>query len=110
MLLTANSRTRLDPAFTRRIDMIVEFPLPGPKERRGLWRAHLGSAHSLDQAELNCLAASCSLAGGDIRNVVLIAAVLARIEDRPIRFDDLREGLAIEYRKLTKALPPELAG
>jgi hypothetical protein len=110
VLLTSNSRTRLDPAFTRRIDMVVEFPLPGPKERRDLWRAHLGSAHSLDQAELNRLAASCSLAGGDIRNVVLIAAVLARIEDRPIRFDDIREGLAIEYRKLAKALPPELAG
>jgi hypothetical protein len=110
VLLTSNSRTRLDPAFTRRIDMIVEFPLPGPKERRGLWRAHLGTAHSLDQAELNRLAASCNLAGGDIRNVVLIAAVLAKIEDRPIRFDDICEGLAIEYRKLAKALPPELAG
>jgi hypothetical protein len=110
VLLTSNSRTRLDPAFTRRIDMIIEFPLPGPKERRGLWRAHLGSAHSLDQAELNRLAASCNLAGGDIRNVVLIAAVLAKIKDRPICFDDIREGLAIEYRKLAKALPPELAG
>ena len=42
--------------------------------------------------------------------MVLIAAVLARIADRPIRFDDIREGLAIEYRKLAKALPPELAG
>ena len=109
VLLTSNSRTRLDPAFTRRIDMIVEFPLPGPKERRGLWRAHLGSAHSLDQAQLNLLAASCSLAGGDIRNVVLVAAVLAKIEHRPIRFGDIREGLAIEYRKLARALPPELA-
>jgi hypothetical protein len=110
VLLTANSRARLDPAFTRRIDMIVEFPLPGPKERRGLWRAHLGGAHRLDQAELNHLAASCTLAGGDIRNVVLLAAVLAKIEGRPIRFADIREGLAIEYRKLAKALPPELAG
>jgi hypothetical protein len=109
VLLTSNSRTRLDPAFTRRIDMIIEFPLPGPKERRDLWRAHLGAAHSLDQAGLNHLAASCSLAGGDIRNVVLIAAVLAKIEDRPIGFEDLREGLAIEYRKLAKALPPELS-
>jgi hypothetical protein len=110
VLLTANSRTRLDPAFTRRIDMIVEFPLPGPKERRGLWRAHLGGAHDLNQAELNHLAASCTLAGGDIRNVVLTAAVLAKTEGRPICFADIREGVAIEYRKLAKALPPELAG
>ena len=109
VLLTSNSRSRLDPAFTRRLDMILEFPLPGPKERRGLWRAHLGSGHGLDHAELNRIAASCSLAGGDIRNVVLIAAVLAKIENRPIRFDDIREGLIIEYRKLGKALPPEVA-
>jgi SpoVK/Ycf46/Vps4 family AAA+-type ATPase len=99
-----------EAAFTRRLDMIIEFPLPKPKERRDLWRAHLGDAHGLDQAELNRLAAGCSLAGGDIRNVVLIAAVLARIEARPINFADIREGLALEYRKLGKALPPELAG
>ena len=46
-LLTSNSRTRFDAAFTRRLDMIVEFTSPGPEERRALWHSHLGSGHCL---------------------------------------------------------------
>jgi hypothetical protein len=32
-ILTTNSRERIDTAFTRRLDAIVEFPLPGFQER-----------------------------------------------------------------------------
>ena len=47
-ILTSNSRARFDSAFTRRLDAIVDFPAPGPEERRDLWTAHLGQAHGLD--------------------------------------------------------------
>ena len=56
-LLTSNSRARFDAAFTRRLDAILDFPLPGPEERRALWRSHLGDGHRLPPAELNQLAA-----------------------------------------------------
>ena len=49
VLLTSNSRARFDPAFARRIDMMLELQLPGPAERRDLWRAHLGADHALDE-------------------------------------------------------------
>ena len=74
-ILTSNSRARFDSAFTRRLDAIVEFPPPGPEERRALWLAHLGGAHTLSTAELNRLAADCDLAGGHIRNATFAAAV-----------------------------------
>jgi hypothetical protein len=107
-LLTSNSRSRFDPAFCRRLDMIIDFPLPGPEERRFLWLSHLGSRHRLSHKELNQLAAAADLAGGHIRNAVLTAAVLAQSEGRVIEYDDIYIGLSDEYRKLGRQTPPEL--
>jgi SpoVK/Ycf46/Vps4 family AAA+-type ATPase len=106
-ILTSNTKNRLDPAFARRLDAIIEFALPGPEERRALWLAHLGQAHRLDPRDLNRLAASVDLSGGHIRNVVLTAAVLAREERRPIGYADVLRGLAGEYRKLGRTVPSE---
>ena len=71
--------------------MILEFPLPGPEERRDLWRAHLGTGHALAPRELSLLAGSADLGGGSIRNAVLTAAVLARAAGRPIAVADARK-------------------
>jgi hypothetical protein len=108
VLLTSNSRSRFDGAFSRRLDMIIEFPSPGPEERRGLWIAHLGSEHRLTPSELNQLAATVDLAGGHIRNVVLTAAVVAQHAGRAIGFADLATGLVSEYRKLGRQVPSDL--
>ncbi|HWK89089.1 MAG TPA: ATP-binding protein, partial [Longimicrobium sp.] len=109
-LLTSNSRTRFDSAFTRRLDAIIEFPLPGPEERRGLWEAHLGSGHTLQPRDLNRLAATADLGGGHIRNAVLAAAAVAHDAGRSVGFNDVVQGLFIEYRKLGKQLPVGLRG
>lgn len=102
--ITSNSRARFDAAFTRRIDAIVDFPAPGPEERRALWLAHLGETHALAPAEINRLAASMDLTGGHIRNVVLAAAVSARAARRRLGMDDVRAALAAEYRKIGRQM------
>jgi hypothetical protein len=107
-ILTSNSQGRFDPAFSRRLDTIIDFPLPGPEERRGLWLSHLGLTHEVPHADLNRVAGIADLSGGNIRNVVLLAAVLARSEQRPIRYRDLAKGLEGEYRKLGRQMPLEL--
>ncbi|HYO65813.1 MAG TPA: ATP-binding protein, partial [Archangium sp.] len=107
-LLTSNSKGRFDPAFMRRLDAIIEFPMPGPEERRSLWQAHLGEGHRVAPKDLNRLAAMAELSGGHIRNAVLLAAVLAREERRPIEYADLLRGFASEYKKLGRHVPTEL--
>jgi len=107
-VLTSNSRSRFDQAFTRRLDAIIEFPTPGPQERRALWLSHLGSGHTLAGQDINRLAAVTDLAGGHIRNVVLTAAVFAHSARRPIAYADILGGLADEYRKLGRQLPVDL--
>jgi hypothetical protein len=109
-LLTSNSRSRFDSAFSRRLDMIIEFPLPQAEERRSLWHSHLGNGHQLTQSQLNQLAATVDLSGGNIRNAVLAAAVIAQSQTRAITFADVVQGVASEYRKLGRQLPAELIG
>ncbi|MDZ7754070.1 MAG: ATP-binding protein [Gammaproteobacteria bacterium] len=108
VLLTSNSRDRFDAAFTRRLDKIIEFPLPNPQERRALWQSHLGQAPQLSVKQINQLAVASDLAGGHIRNAVLSAAVSADAAGRAIAFEDVVLGLAGEYRKLGRQFPAEL--
>jgi hypothetical protein len=111
-ILTSNSRARFDAAFTRRLDAILEFPAPGPEERRRLWLGHLGAGHALTTAQINQLAAVCDLAGGHVRNATLMASVSALQGGRAIGFADVLLGVAAEYRKLGRQLPSglQLAG
>ena len=104
-LLTSNSRARFDSAFTRRLDAIIDFPAPGPDERRRLWLAHLGMHHRLDDGQLNRIAAICDLAGGHIRNATL-AAVAATVD--AVDYAALRAAIEAEYRKLGRQPPAAL--
>lgn len=108
MILASNSRSRFDPAFSRRIDVVIEFPAPGPDERRRLWEAHLGRGHALSPRDINRLAAHCDLAGGNVRNVVLAAAVLAAEAGHPLGWSELLRGLSLECRKLGLPMPSGL--
>lgn len=105
VILTSNNRERIDTAFTRRLDLIVEFPIPGFEERLQLWRSHLGERGPGDDV-YRLLASYCDFCGGQLRNVVLAAAVNAH--QGPITAADLLVGLLAEYRKLGRELPSKL--
>lgn len=110
-VLTTNSRDRFDSAFVRRLDTILEFPLPDADARRRLWQAHLGDAHHLGPQAIDTLARDIDFAGGHIRNVVLAAAALAGAEGRTIAEADIVSAVACEFTKLGRSLPPlELGG
>jgi len=108
VVLTANSRSRFDPAFARRLDFIVDFSAPDAQARRELWRAHLGEASDCDALQLNRLAALAELSGGHIRNAVLAAAASAGARGVPIGFGDIAAGVRGEYRKLGRTPSAEL--
>ncbi len=100
IVLTANSRSRFDPAFARRLDFIVDFSVPDARARRELWRLHLGQASDCDDAAINRLAVRVDLSGGNIRNAVLAAAASAGSRGAPIGVDDIAVGVRAEFRKL----------
>ena len=100
-LLATNLRANLDEAFTRRLDVVVDFPLPDAALREQLWGRCLSShlPHT-DDIDLPFLAGSFELAGGHIRSAAITAAYLAAQSDRPVSMLDLVGAVAREYRKL----------
>lgn len=108
VLLTTNGRQRLDNAFARRLDQVIEVPVPGPKERRAIWRATLPADHGLSAREMNRLAIALDLAGGHIRNIAQTAAILAIESGTPVGFAEIRRAAEVEYRKLGKPPPSDL--
>ena len=107
VILTSNARARLDPALARRLDAVIEFTLPGPDERRALWRLHLGRAEDLPAA-IERLAVLVDLPGGHVRTAALAAQALALAEARPVEAGDVALALRAEYTKLGRVPPAEL--
>ncbi|MFZ4273932.1 ATP-binding protein [Streptomyces arboris] len=100
-VLTTNLRANLDEAFTRRLDVIAEFPMPDAEQRLALWDRCLGTAIPRDPAlDLEFCAARFELAGGSIRACAVTAAYLAAESRAPLTMDQLVTAVLQEYRKL----------
>lgn len=100
-ILTTNLRANVDEAFTRRIDAIVDFPMPEEEDRLALWKRNLpASVPQAPDIDLAFLARRFKLAGGDIRNICVAAAYLAAAADRSVTMGDLIRATEREYRKL----------
>nr|WP_234320481.1 ATP-binding protein [Streptomyces sp. SBT349] len=99
-VLTTNLRANLDEAFTRRLDVIVDFPLPDAPRRRSLWDRCLGPAVPREEGLDLDLCSRFELAGGSIRACAVTAAYAAAAAHRPLRTADLVVAVQREYRKL----------
>lgn len=100
-LLSTNLRANIDEAFVRRLDAVVEFPMPDAALRRTLWEHSLTPAvPRADDLDLDFLATSFPLSGGNIHSVCLSAAYAAAESGRPVSMADVVRCLAREYRKL----------
>ncbi|GAA0686276.1 ATP-binding protein [Kitasatospora atroaurantiaca] len=100
-VLATNLRANLDEAFTRRLDLVVDFPLPDAEQRTALWERCLGPALPRGtDLDLAFCGRSFDLAGGDIRSAAVTAAYLAAEAGRPVAMADLVAAVAREYRKL----------
>ncbi|GKQ38921.1 ATP-binding protein [Streptomyces sp. A012304] len=106
-LLTTNLRANIDEAFTRRLDLVVDFPFPDAEQRLSLWRHGLTHVPCADTVDLAPLAKDFELAGGSIRSAVVTAAYLAAGRGEPVNDSDLLEGARREYRKAGRLVPGE---
>ena len=105
VLLATNLVSNLDPAFIRRIQNRVDFPLPSAEYRRRIWEGLLlKSAPFTDDIDIGFLAEKFDLTGSAIRNIVLQAAFLAAAAERSIGMDELVASLAMEFSKTDKIL------
>ncbi|MDT9689866.1 ATP-binding protein [Streptomyces sp. P9(2023)] len=100
-VLTTNLRANLDEAFTRRIDVIADFPIPDARQRLALWDRCLGPEMPRDDdLDLAFCADRFELAGGSIRACAVTAAYLAAEAGGPLGMAQVVSAVLQEYRKL----------
>jgi hypothetical protein len=105
VVITTNAERHLDAALGRRLDVIIHFPAPGPAERAALWRAHLPRDHAAGESLLRELAGRCALTGGQIRNAVMHACLLAIDAGGVVTAGILEAAVRREYAKLGALCP-----
>lgn len=100
-ILASNLKENIDPAFARRFESVIYFPVPRPEERLRLWRQGFSSKATFDPTvDLEKLAREHVLSGGAIMNVVRYASLQAlKNGKRAILLDDLVNGIRREQAK-----------
>lgn len=77
-ILATNLHKNLDDAFLRRLQVTAEFPMPRAAERKAIWQRLLPPADECDNdLDLALLSERFDIAGGDIRNAIFTALLLA---------------------------------
>ena len=105
LIVTTNASDRIDAAFQRRMDTVVEFVAPEPPERRQIWSLHLPEKHEIPVIYLEEIVNRCQLTGGQIRNVALHAAALALGEKTSLAARHIESAVRREYRKIGAICP-----
>jgi ATP-dependent 26S proteasome regulatory subunit len=106
-ILATNLRHNVDEAYSRRIQIVAEFPLPGREDRRRLWQRQLPADVLAGDVDLDALADRAKIAGGDIRNAAATAAVLAAGEASSITMRHLVIGTWRELKKAGRLVSAE---
>ncbi|MBQ1443728.1 MAG: ATP-binding protein [Renibacterium sp.] len=100
-ILSTNLRANIDDAFTRRLDVLIDFPMPDAKHRSLLWDRCLGSRlRRAGRLDLDFMGAAFELSGGAIRSAAVTAAYLAAHDDAALGMGHLVNAVHGEYRKM----------
>jgi ATP-dependent 26S proteasome regulatory subunit len=105
VLVTTNAADRIDSAFQRRMDVVVDFHPPDVAERLAIWQTHLPADHEVSTAVLHEIAARCELSGGQIRNTVLHASLLALSNGGCVTEEHIDSAILREYQKMNGVCP-----
>lgn len=105
LIITTNANDRIDSAFQRRMDTVIEFVRPEAPERRQIWQLHLPEKTAVEPDFLQEIAQRCELTGGQIRNIALHAASLALGEKSVLNSSHLESAVRREYRKMGAICP-----
>jgi len=106
-ILATNLRSNLDEAFTRRLQFVVDFPLPEAPERLRIWQALIPKGLPLaTDVDLDQLSQRFKLTGGNIRNIIVSASFMAAEQGGEVTMELFVEGVRREFQKMGR-LPSE---
>lgn len=105
VILASNLKDNIDAAFSRRFDMVLQFPRPQPRERRRIWQIAFPAQAPLDEAVDLDVLARLDLTGAGIAGAARTAALLAAADGRSsIGKSDIVRGIARQYQSDARVL------
>ncbi len=101
VILATNLKANLDDAFSRRFQSMIYFPMPGPEQRKRLWKQAFSSQSILEEGfNLDEIAKKYEMAGGAIINVSRYSSMKAlKRGTNVILKKDIIEGIRKEFGK-----------
>ena len=114
-ILATNRRKDLDDAFLRRLRFIIEFPIPGLKERKRIWQMVFPEKVDVSDIDFQYLAKQFQLSGGHIRSIAFNACLRSAKADssqsgRKVLMPDLLMAVKRELEKMNRTAGDELFG
>ena len=105
-ILASNLKANIDEAFSRRIQSMIYFPMPGPEQRLKLWQQSFpGKARLEEKTDLKTIARNYEMAGGSIINVTRYASLMAlQRGSLTILNADITDGIKKELGKEGKTM------
>jgi hypothetical protein len=100
-ILATNMKSSMDQAFLRRLRFIVNFPFPGPDERKTIWQKVFPPRTPLEGLDFGKLA-RLNLTGGSIHNIALNAAFMAAHAKSPVTMPLVLDAARAEFRRYEK--------
>jgi hypothetical protein len=108
VVLATNIKANLDEAFNRRFQSMIYFAIPGPVQRKLLWKKAFSDKTVCEpklEQKLDEIAAKYEIAGGAIINVVRYSSLMAlKRGNNVIVYEDVLTGIRREYHKEGKTV------
>ncbi len=108
VVLATNYMQNMDEAFKRRIQFVVDFPLPDEAHRKLLWeKAFPEQMEFSGDIDIDFLASSFELSGSHIKSIALQAAFFAADRKEGVDMGHIIRALLWEVRKTGKRITRE---
>ncbi len=106
VILASNFKSNIDPAFLRRFNSIIEFPMPSTHERHQLWQKALPTSFNIsNDVDIKYLSEKYSLTGSTINQVVHYATLQMHHRQMSVITQNLLlQGIQKELKKEDKLL------
>ena len=107
-VMTTNYKDNIDSAFFRRISYVINFPFPDVKARKAIWKGIFPKQTPLeDDVDFDYLARQFEIAGGNIKNIALVASFLSARQNQPVGMRQLIKAISYEMAKQGKIMRKE---
>lgn len=99
IILATNLKPNIDLAFSRRIQSVINFPIPSKHEREVLWINALKGLAEVPSPFIKEISKSYELSGGVIKNVIQYAWLISKKSKLPINEKQILAGIRRELFK-----------